>query len=164
MLVHRFWDNHSYLISNLKGKYGLEAGDEIRLGAGYFGGHATVRVDSIDAAGDKAVLQIEYEFVPIPFLVPQPFPRRFRPPEMSHGFVIGGKFTPVAPRSPIFDLLKEIAAYAVSDDILDITTRTLVRRVALERLMARTEQQHAALDPIRVPASRELEERQNFER
>lgn len=154
VLVHDFTEGHSNLRSNTAGGEFLVVGDEYRTGiGGYFGAHTSLRVDSIDPDQNIAVLNLEYSFLSPPELTPWPWPLRLPDDQpLATAILIGGKFIPVPPRTPAFDLLQPVLAHLSSDDLPHTAMRNQVRRTALQDLVATATQALDHLDAVRIPA------------
>lgn len=159
VLVHRFDDNQSYLMSANNGDQDLVAGsvfgttDTGSSNASVFTGATGVEVVEINANERFAKIR----------LVHRP---AFEEPSLGgilfggadkggHGFIkVPGKgVIPLPPHSPFVHILQQIAVYVSSEAIASVHLRTAVRRETLSTIASLVENQMQTLQTFRQPAS-----------
>lgn len=119
VLVHRAESNHSYLMPGTSGNADLVAGDRFQIGVpgGAFAQYVNLHVDSIDEAGQQAVVSVRYDpfFMPhIPQLVGSVFGAVAVD---GPGFiVINGKIIKIPPRGPVRELIENVGRLAEMED------------------------------------------------
>jgi hypothetical protein len=116
VLVHRFENNHSYLLPSASGSQDIVAGDRFVSGRPdfFYGAYYSADVTAIDAANHTATLHLQQRPA-------TPLPRHFMElsgqvfggvPVDGGGFiVIGGRVVPIPPRGPEMELAEQVAAY-----------------------------------------------------
>lgn len=139
VLVHRFDDNHSYLMAGTAGQTALTAGGLFETGSPSwpFAPYLAVEVVSIDAHAHRAEVRLTRR------------PARREPvvgPVTSYGgvevdgggFVVlpGGAVKPVPPRGPITELVRLAAEYAAHDLGTDVALGLATRRSMLGAISA----------------------------
>ena len=157
VLIHRFEDNHSYLMSANNGEQDLVAGsvfgttDAEKSIFSIFAGATKIEVVEINANEQFAKIR----------LVHRP---AFEEPSLGgilfggvtkggfgHIFV-GGKFIPIPPHSPFVQILQQVAAYQSSEAIASVHIRNAVRRETLSAISALAENQMQTLQAFSQPA------------
>jgi hypothetical protein len=140
ILVHRFDDNHSYLMPATAGSSDLAEGDKFERGSQTIAwvGYTALEVQDIDAKSLTATLRVEHT------------PRQRQPHEFEgiFGQIIGGvgvdgggililpgRVVPIPPWDPTIRILEQIAVYRESAHINDSSLQDAVRRHALERIV-----------------------------
>ena len=119
VLVHRFENNHSYLMSGASGSQDIIAGDQFVVGNPNFlyGAYYAAEVIAIDASNYTATLRVHQRPA-------TPFPRPYREggqvfggvPVDGGGFiVVGGRVIPIPPRGPELELVEQVARYLETD-------------------------------------------------
>lgn len=155
VLIHRFDDNHSYIMSGNNGEQDLVVGDVFGTvdPAFSFTGTAGVRVDEINVNDQFAKIR----------LVQRPgFVEPGRGPgvliggvaEGGGGVIIlpGGRVNPVPPHSPLLRVLEQVVAYEAAQSIESTQIRELVRLEALATIATHVQTQMQAKKPFRQPA------------
>ncbi len=115
VLIHRFQDNHSYIMSSVSGRQGLIKGDAFEIGSSSFPFQPWTRVEvtDINPAGQSATLQVTARpGILFPFsAVPTPGTMFAGTPVDGSGWaVIGGTAIPIPPRSPSIEILAQLAS------------------------------------------------------
>jgi hypothetical protein len=157
VLVHEFWDNHSYLMTSTSGKYALEVGDEFRVGDGPDGSRTSIKVASIDVNAEEATLELNYSFVIEPVHVKWPVPIRLTIPELvaqAKALLDNGRFIPVPGKTAGVEILRPLSVLGAAEDHTDLAVRTAVRRSAWTDIAAIAARELAAFDALRTPAPR----------
>lgn len=154
VLVHRFHDNHSYLMSGASGAQALTAGDSFESGHPHFSyaPWSKVEVLHIDQERHTATIRLDYR----PFL-PQ------RPPVEGPGSLFGGievdgggililngKAFKVPPRGPARRLIEEFARYLDTGipPGADVAAATAGRRSALVNLIRAAAELHSEAELV----------------
>ena len=153
VFIHRFEDNHSYVIPGTNGNYDLVAGDKFEVGNSLdlFSNFIRIEVTSIDDASKTATLNLSHRS-----------PRRV--PDIV-GTIIGGvandgggwifinghvhRVPPYDP--PGIALLQDFAAYLNAGAIRDVGVRLAARQSALDGLSKGISALRVSLNPFRVP-------------
>lgn len=157
VLIHRFEDNISYLMSANNGEQDLVASsvfgttDTNNSILSIFIGATKIEVVEINANDQFAKIR----------LVHRP---AFEEPSLGgilfggvtkggngHIFV-GGKFIPIPPHSPFIQILHQVAAYESSEEIASVHVRNAVRRETLSAIIALAENQMQTLQAFSQPA------------
>jgi hypothetical protein len=140
VLVHRFADNHSYLMPADNGQDGLTAGSVLTVGRPdfVFASHTRIEVVAIDASGHTATVHIHH----------RPAVRRRDDAVVGTvfggvsvdggGFIVlpDGRVVPVPPRGPITELVAHVAKLADHELAGDIALGIAVRRSLIRSIMA----------------------------
>ena len=158
VLVHRFEDNHSYIMSANNGDQDLVVGS-------VFGTADTGNSNLSISTGATKIEVIEInaneQFAKIR-LVHRP---AFEPPSLGgilfggvdkggsgHIYVPGRGFVPIPPHSPFVHILQQIAAYESSELIASVHLRNTVRRETLSAIASLIENRMQTLQAFRQPA------------
>jgi hypothetical protein len=164
VLVHRFEDNHSYIMSANDGTQDLVAGSTFgdnpaNKNFRIFGSFTTLEVIEINDAGQFATIRLEHSVRPIPQVGPGVL---FGGVASDGGgwIFIGGKFVPVPPRSPFVAVLEQIAVYESADTIQQPQVRESVRREALSSILRATDRQLSSMVAFTQPAPLQKQERE----
>jgi hypothetical protein len=164
VLVHRFEDNHSYIMSANDGAQDLVAGstfgdnpanNKFRI----FGSFTTLEVTEISDAGQFATIRLEHSVRAIPQVGPGIL---FGGVASDGGgwIFIAGKFVPVPPRSPLIAILEQIAVYESANTIQQSQVRESVRREALSSILRATNRQLSSMLTFTQPAPLKKQEGQ----
>ena len=164
VLIHRFDDNQSYLMSARNGDQDLVTGsvfgttDTGSSDASIFTGATGVEVVEINPNERLAKIR----------LVHRP---AFEEPGLGgilfggvtkggqgHIFVPGKGFIPIPPHSPFVQILQQVAAYESSEAITSVHIRNTVRRETLSAIASLVENQMQQLQTFRQPAAFEQTE------
>jgi murein tripeptide amidase MpaA len=153
VLIHRFEDNHSYLMSGRNGEQDLVKGSSFSTADPFdpFTSETGLDVIAIDPNDRFATVRL--------IRSPRREPR-FGPAivfggvaEDGGGFVIvGGKFVRIPPRSPLLKILEQIVTYESSESIASIEVRNTVRRETLSSIKAIVEKQTKTMQIFKQPA------------
>lgn len=166
VLVHRFEDNRSYLMTSSKGAPDLVAGDLIEWGDEKIaaGPHLSVEVVSIDEAKQTARLRVRRRGAKIVTYSPiRAFDERVDVTMVPEGgglvdgggyVIIGGKIIRIPPWNPMFPILHEIAAFEAAALVSDTNVKTTVRQHVLQKLAALVESTMSRTPTFRTPAPR----------
>jgi hypothetical protein len=115
VLVHSFWDNHSYLVTSQNGNQDFVKGDKFIFIRPEYQFSGSVEVISIDVPNLTATVRLtqEHTLPPNPVTVGQILGGVAI--DAGGVIVVGGKVIPVPPRGPELGLLQGVARY------LDVT-------------------------------------------
>lgn len=158
VLVHRFDDNHSYIMSANDGDQDLVLGstfgtlDTGSAALSVFTGVTKVEVVEINT--DEQFAKIRLVHYP-PFEEPSLNGILFGGADKGAGghiFVPGRGFVPIPPHSPFVRVLQQIAAYEEGEMITSVHLRNTVRREALAAIASFLEEQMQSLQEFRQPA------------
>jgi hypothetical protein len=158
VLIHRFDDTHSYIMS-------ANNGDQDLITGSVFGTTATDNSNLVVFAGATKIEVVEInadeKFAKIRLVQLA----AFEEPSLS-GFLIGGadkggngllfvggKFVPVPPHSPFVKVLEQIATYQSSDAITSVHIRDIVRKETLSSINLQVQNQMQKLRDFKQPAS-----------
>lgn len=164
VLVHRFEDNRSYIMSANDGQQDLVTGSIFGDDPGnnkfrIFGGLTTLEVLEINDAGQFATIRLEHSAPSIPQVGPGAL---FGGVASDGGgwIFIGGKLIPIPPRSPLVPVLEQIAVFESANAVQESQVRESVRREALSSIMTVTERQLSSIRTFTQPAPLQNLERQ----
>jgi hypothetical protein len=166
VFVHRFEDNHSYVMgpSAAHGNYDLQAGDSFRSGyLSAFSPESRVDVLAIDDNALTATLRLSHRPAAtvsrLPFAISALLGQLVGGVAVdgSGGVIIGGVYHPVPPRGPETEILAQLGAYLAAADITDVSLRAQVRLAALKAIGRVAAARSAELGPIRSPSPRRHE-------
>lgn len=158
MLIHRFDDNQSYLMSANNGAQDLVAGS-------VFGttdtGHSSTTIFTGATGVEVVEINANERFARIR-LVHRP---AFEEPSLSgmlfggatrggNGFILVGEngIRRIPPSSPLFQILEQVAAYDSSEGIPSVHVRTTVRREILSAMAGLIENQMQTMQTFQQPA------------
>ena len=156
VFVHRFADNHSYVMRGTNGKFDLAAGDIFQRGQTsgdltFLSGFTMMEVMAInDAASTATIRLVNRPAVVAPSLVAQ-----ILVGITGDGpgiFILGGKLYRVPPRGPITAIVEALAHYLDSAQISDSNLRAQVQREVLGGIMRSIETRTRELTSTRSPA------------
>lgn len=159
VLIHRFDDNQSYLMSANNGDQDLVAGsvfgttDTGRSNVAVFPGATGVKVVEINA--NERFAKIRLVHLPA-FEEPSLGGIIFGAADKGgHGIIIlpGKGVIPIPPHSPFVHILQQIAAYVSSEAIASVHLRTAVRREALSTIASLADNQMQTLQTVLQPAA-----------
>lgn len=155
ILIHSFWNDHSYLMANSSGVRDLVAGDSFELGdpSDLFSEYTKIHVVGIDPAARTATLGITRH---APKQLPDLVARVFGGVASGgDGLIfVGGRFHRVPPRVD-FQILLQLATLAQSRELVSSPSiKATVQREALKSIIQQAEIGLAQLDAFRVPAKR----------
>lgn len=163
VLVHRFEGNHSYLMSGNDGQQDLIGGsvfgdNPVNNRFNFFGSVTTLEVIQIDDPGEIATIRLEHRVRSVPQVGPGIL---FGGVAADGGgwVFIGGKFVPIPPRSPLIQVLEQIAVYESSSATQATQVREVVQREALSSIRAIAEGQLMSIQTFRQPAPLHKQER-----
>jgi len=159
VLIHRFEDNHSYIMSANNGEQDLVAGNV--FGTTDVGNSiiiaSTTGLEVVEINADERFAKIR--------LVHRP---AFEEPSLGPGILFGGvanggagiiillggtiTIKPVPPHSPFVQILQQVAAYESSEAISSVHIRNTVRRETLSAIASLIENQMQTLQTFRQPA------------
>jgi hypothetical protein len=158
VLIHRFEDNHSYIMSANNGDQDLVVGsvfgtaDTGNSNLSIFTGVTKIEVVEINT--NEQVAKIRLVYYP-PFEEPSLGGILFGGVDKGgngHIFVPGRGFVPIPPHSPFVHILQQIAAYESSELIASVHLRNTVRRETLSMIASLVENQMQTLQVFRQPA------------
>lgn len=151
VLVHRFQDNHSYLIAASSGSEDLGEGDQFESGseAQIFRPHVVVKVLDIDEGSRTAKVLLRWR--------PQQFPPNYEivgrviggvTVDGGGGVIVNGHFHPVPPRGPEYQLLSALGHALSSDVTTSVAAGTSYKRDLLRQVVKCALAMHAELDEV----------------
>jgi hypothetical protein len=158
VLIHRFEDNHSYIMSANNGDQDLVVGsvfgtaDTRNSNLSIFTGTTKIEVEEINASEQFAKIRlVHYPAFEEPSLGGILFGGADKG---GHGiiFVPGRGFVPIPPHSPFVNILRQIAAYESGELIDSVHLRNTVRRETLSAIASLVENQMQTLQAFRQPA------------
>jgi hypothetical protein len=155
VFVHRFEDNHSYVMPGTGGNYDLAAGDVFEIGnaASPFSTYSRVEVLSIDDSSQTATIRLHQKArVPFPF---EELVARIIGGVASDGpggAFIGGQFHPIPPRGPESVILQQLVNYMAVRGIQDVSVRAKAQGAALAAMSKAITARMSQLEPLRSPA------------
>jgi hypothetical protein len=152
VLVHRFADNHAYVMPASNGSLDLVEGDRFTVGDGKytFAPFWQAEVLRIDERNRTATIRLTHH-------------PRFREPDLvgqvfggiaqdGDGLIfIGGKFHKVPPRGPVTALVEEVARYLAIDLAADVAAGLAARRAVLTRVIRAAAALHAEAEVVSHP-------------
>lgn len=158
VLVHRFDDNHSYIMSANNGDQDLVVSsvfgtaDTGNSNLSIFTGATKIEVIEINANEQFAKIRLLHR-------------PAFEPPSLGgilfggvdkggsgYIFVPGRGFIPIPPHSPFVHILQQIATYESSDLIASVHLRNTVKRETLSAIASLVENRMQTLQAFRQPA------------
>jgi hypothetical protein len=158
VLVHRFEDNRSYLMSATDGAQDVVVGSVFQTSDGTSPFVTHTRLEVLEIGRDENQDNLGFARVR---LTHRP---AFDAPSLGPGIIFGGvahggdgliivgpKIIRIPPRSPLFQMLEQLALYESSESITSVQTRNSVRREALSAIAALAEQQLQAVQVFREP-------------
>jgi hypothetical protein len=146
VLIHRFFDNHSYLMPASTGSGDLVEGDRFESGGGnHFYPYILVQVLNIDEGGRTAKIRIgwrpgQYEIVGQVFGAVTI--------DGGGGIIVNGKFHPVPPRGPAHQLLGALSNALSSDVTTSVAAGTAYKRELLRQVVKCALQMQAELAEV----------------
>ena len=152
VLIHRFEDNHSYLMSGTGGEEDLVKGSVFEPDP-LLAALETVKIEVIEISPAEEFAEIRLvhnlgrDFSAGPGILFGGVSRG------GDGFVIVGKtIVRIPPRSPLFKIIEQITAYEASDSIASVQIRNEVRRQTLSTIAAfaqnEIEAMHVFTEPV----------------
>lgn len=152
VLIHRFDDNHSYIMSANSGEQDLVAGNVFGTADSVFTEATRIEVVEINANEQFAKIRlVHHPAFEEPSLGGILFGGVDRGGE-GHIFVPGRGFVPIPPHSPFVQILRHIASYESSEAIASVHLRNSVRRETLSAISSLIENQMQTLQTFRQPA------------
>lgn len=155
VFVHRFDDNHSYVMAGTSGNFNLGVGDTFERGSqqSVIGPFTHMDVVAIDDNARVATIHLINRSA-------------FEEPSLGPGILFGGvakggdgivilpggTIKRVPPRSPLFQVLEQVAIYESSQSIASVQIRNAVRQETLSAIVALAENQMQTLQAFRQPA------------
>jgi len=164
VLVHRFQDNHSYLMPGSGAREDLITGSYFQEPQNsqldILGDLTRVDVIEINDAGNYATIRLEHRPTRVPYVGPGIL---FGGVAAGGGgwVFVGGKFVPVPPRSPMTRVLELVAAYESVNVVASTQVRESVKRETLSSMAGIVEKQLRSIQAFRQPAplARELRQK-----
>jgi hypothetical protein len=156
VLVHRFEDNHSYLMAANDGQQDLVAGSIFGDDPGsntlnIFARVTTLEVVEINEAGQFATIRLEHRAREVESVGPGILFGGVA--AGGDGLVfIGGKFVRVPPRSPLIRVLQQVAVYESLSDVESSHAQETLKREALSSIIGIAQQQLQTIKIFRQPA------------
>jgi hypothetical protein len=155
VFVHRFEDNHSYVMPGTQGNYDLAAGDVFEQGAknSYSTDWNMVEVISIDDPSLTATLRLHHQDrVPFPLIELVGRLVGGVAVDGGGGIIIDGRYHPVPPRGPEHDILVQLVNYLGVQGIGDAGLRSQAQQAALSSIAGIVAARGDQLRPLRSPA------------
>ncbi len=156
VLIHRFEDNHSYLMPANNGDQDLVANSTFGDNPGsnpsnIFASVTGLAVDQIDETNQFATIRLEHHGSEVLQLGPAILFGGVA--AGGDGFVIiGGKIIRIPPRSPFFQVLEQIAIHEVAPAATSVQIGEVLRREVFSSIVAIAEQQLQLVQVFRQPA------------
>lgn len=153
VLIHRFEDNHSYIVSANNGDQDLVAGSifgKVIEIPGVFSYTRGIEVLEIDANQQFAKIRLHHNSTRVNYFVPEERP--FRNPGVAWGVISDGNILGISPRSPLLKALEHLALYESSQAISSVQLRNAVKLEALSAIVALAQDQIQTLQAFRQPA------------
>jgi hypothetical protein len=157
VLVHRFEDNHSYLMSANDGQQDLVVGstfgdDPAKDQFNLFASVTRLEVIEINDPGESATIRLEHRSVSVETVGPGILFGGVA--QGGDGWMfIGGKFVHIPPRSPLVQVLEQVAIYENMKEVASAQVRESVRRDALSSIMEIAGQEMEKIQTFRQPAA-----------
>lgn len=162
VFIHRFQDNHSYVMPGTKGNYDLMAGDKFEIGNSLdsFSSFTRVEVLSIDDANNTARIGLSHRSsqrvtTDIVGVIPDLVGTIIGGVANDGGgwIIINGHVHRVPPYDPPgIAFLQDFTAYLNAGAIRDVGVRLAARQSALDGLNKGISALRVSLNPFRVPA------------
>ncbi|HKG61528.1 MAG TPA: hypothetical protein VKB05_17340 [Pyrinomonadaceae bacterium] len=156
VLVHRFEDNHSYLMPATNGQQDLVANNTFGDNPGntpfdIFASVTRLTVDEIDDTNQVATIHLEHRAPQVTAVGPGILFGGVA--AGGDGFVIiGGKIIRIPPRSPLFRVLEQIALHEAAPVLSSALIGEELRREVFSSIAAIAEQQLQAVQMFSQPA------------
>lgn len=154
VLIHRLEDNISYLMSANDGRQDLVAGSVFGTADPTIPVISVERVEVVEINPNEHFAKVRLTLRP-----------GFEEPSLGPGVVfggitkggggfifVGGKLTPVLPRSPLVQILEQAATYENSASITSVQLRNAVRRESLSAIVALAEDHIQKMQVFQQPA------------
>lgn len=155
VFLHRFQDNHPYVMPGTGGNYALVAGDVFEVGnlSDPYSNYSRAEVLSISDADRKARIRLKHK-ARIPYPIYELIGSLLGGVAVDGGggIIIGGQYHPVPPRGPESVILQQLVNYLAVQNIADVTIRAQAQGAALEAISRAVMTRMSQLDPIRSPA------------
>ena len=155
VFVHRFEDNHSYVMRGTNGNADLVAGDVFQSGdpLNLFSSVQRVEVVSIDDATSTAKIKLSCHAARDPLHGRAIYGTVIGGAIYggSGGIIVNGHFHPVPPHDPLVEILKQLAVYKNAGGIRDAAAMQAAKRSALQAISARVTALGASLSAFRTP-------------
>lgn len=155
VFVHRFDDNHSYVMPGVGGNYDLVAGDAFEVGivTDPYEDYLRAEVTSIDDANLTATIGLFHRTrIPFPKYEVGGILVGGVAVDGPGGIIINGVYHPIPPRGPDTLLLARLAEYLAVRDITDVNLRRQAQRSALAAVNKLIVTQLNQLSPLRSPS------------
>jgi hypothetical protein len=157
VFVHRFEDNHSYVMPATDGSFDLVTGSvfESGIAADRFSVYSRVEVIAINDSAATATLQVSHR-PRAPFPIEGLIARLVGGVAVDGGggVIIGGVFHPVPPRGPESVILQQLVNYIEARNISDVGVRARAQGAALAVISKTIGARNVQLNPLRSPAVR----------
>jgi hypothetical protein len=150
VLVHRFENNHSYLMPAVGGSLDLGVGDDFESGVKNWpwAGYTRVEVDSIDEGERTARVRLLYRAPrPVPSIGGSVFGGI--PVDGDGILIVGGHVIHVPPRGPERVIVEQLATSLAAAGVQDMGAQLTVRGAAMRSIARTALVQLAALNPVR---------------
>ncbi len=148
VLVHRFDDNHSYLMPATSGSQHLQVGSQFRVGdpsislIDYF----AIDVTEIDTEQQTATIHVYQRRGEHPRVTEGIFAQVFGGIAVDGGgfIIVNGRIIPIPPRGPAYDLVEQVVRYLeVGTGTTGVDTSRTAKRQALAEVVRAAIQLHA---------------------
>ena len=154
VFIHRFEDNHSYVMPAADGRFDLVAESFFERGNAIdpFNNYIRVEVLAIDDCNLTATLSLRHRKAYVP---PPVIGQIFGGVAVDGGgwIFIGGHFHPVPPRGPEVVILQQLLYYMAVKNVSDISVRSKAQAGALTAISQAVESRILQLNPLRSPAT-----------
>ncbi len=152
VLIHRFEDNHSYIVSANDGEQDLVGGSVFGTAIeipGVLSDTRGIEVLEINADQQFAKVRLHRLSTRVNYIVPEERP--FRNPGVAWAVIVDNNIFRISPRSPLLKTLEHVALYENSEAISSVQLRNAVRLEALSAIVALAQDQIQTLQAFRQP-------------
>ncbi len=153
VLIHRFEDNHSYLMSDNDGQQALDVNSSFVRAIeipGVLSAATSITVLEIDADQKFAKIRLHRHNSVVHYVIPEERP--YRNPGIAWAVIANEKLYRISHRSPLLKTLEHLALYESSEAISSVQLQTAVRVEALSAIVALAQRQIQTLQAFGQPA------------
>jgi hypothetical protein len=157
VFVHRFADNHSYVMPGTNGNYDLVAADSFQFGTptDQYSPYFKADVINIDDDCFSATLRLESRpAVPLPYFAIVGRLLGGVAVDAGGGIIVGGQFHPIPPYGPEIGIIQELVNYMALSNLSKAGLRAEAQRATLNTIRGIVTDRINQLQPLRSPAPR----------